>query len=284
MKTRGLTINCNGQLLDLSTPVAMGILNVTPDSFYDGNIHNHTDKAVAHCAGMLQAGAAIIDLGAASSKPGSSMISPEDELKRLSVVLPELIRCFPDTIISLDTYHSTTARYGIDHGISIINDISAGIFDPKMFETIAGAKVPYVVMHMQGTPQTMQQAPAYTNVVAEVIAWIRLRLEALSKWDIYDLIIDPGFGFGKTVEQNFALLKHLNAFGIFEKPVLAGISRKSMVCKPLNISPAEALNGSTALHMAALQNGASILRVHDVREAVQAITMYEQLNTETISF
>lgn len=284
MKTAVYSINCNGKLIDLSQPVVMGILNITPNSFYDGNVHNTIDQAITHCASMIKDGTTFIDIGAASSKPGSTLISHHEEIKRLKPILQELVKCFPDATFSLDTYNSTTAQFGFENGVSIINDISAGTIDLDMFEIVAKAKAPYIVMHMQGNPQTMQQAPLYTNVVFDIINWIRGRMEQIAKWNIPDIIIDPGFGFGKTVEQNFTLLKNLNAFEIFEKPILAGISRKSMVCKTLNVTPSEALNGTTALHMVSLQNGASILRVHDVREAMQAIALYKQLNTNTNIF
>ncbi|MBS1685834.1 MAG: dihydropteroate synthase [Bacteroidetes bacterium] len=269
-----MTINCNGSLMDLSAPRVMGILNVTPDSFHDGGRYTDIAAILQRAGQMIQEGADIIDVGGMSSKPGGIIISPEEELSRVVPAIEAIHERYPDIILSIDTIHAAVAAEAVAHGASIINDISAGALDKDMIHTVAALKVPYIIMHMQGTPETMQQAPTYHNVVTEVMDYLILRMQFCREAGIKDVIIDPGFGFGKTNEHNFALLKRLALFKILNVPILAGLSRKSMITKTLGIKNAEALNGTTALNMAALINGANILRVHDVKEAREAIALY----------
>lgn len=268
---RKQTMNVGGKIIDLSTPVVMGILNVTPDSFYDGGEHQ-TEKAILnHTEKLLSEGAAIIDIGAYSSRPGAENISEEEELKRLLPALTVVRNYFKEAIISVDTFRSCVARKAVLSGADMINDISGGQLDKDMFETIAGLRVPYVLMHMQRNPQTMQHLPDYKNVVLEVAAFFSACLEELKILGVNDVIIDPGFGFGKTVAHNYQLLKNLQHFNMFGMPLLAGVSRKSMVNKVIDTKPEAALNGTTVVNTIALLEGASILRVHDVKEAVEAI-------------
>ncbi|MBS1625764.1 MAG: dihydropteroate synthase [Bacteroidetes bacterium] len=269
-----MTINCKGILMDLSTPRVMGILNVTPDSFHDGGRYTDIAAILQRAGQMIQEGADIIDVGGMSSKPGGIIISPEEELSRVVPAIEAIHEKYPDVILSIDTIHAAVAAEAVAHGASIINDISAGALDKDMIHTVAALKVPYIIMHMQGTPETMQQAPTYQNVVTEVMDYLIVRMQLCREAGIKDVIIDPGFGFGKTNEHNFALLKKLALFKILNVPILAGLSRKSMITKTLGIKNAEALNGTTALNMAALINGANILRVHDVKEAREAIALY----------
>ena len=231
---------------------------------------------------MLAAGAAILDIGGASSKPGQPIMEPEDELGRVMPVVTAIMKEYPDAWLSIDTYNSRVAREAVAAGVSIVNDISAGEIDPQMLSTVAALHVPYIAMHMQGTPFTMQQNPQYSDVVTEVRNYLLQRATACSAAGIRDVIIDPGFGFGKTVAHNFSLLAHLSDLRMLGRPVLAGISRKSLVCRPLNVTPENALNGTTALHMAALQQGACILRVHDVREACETITLFSELQNASV--
>jgi dihydropteroate synthase len=261
-----------GRLLDLSRPVVMGILNATPDSFYTGTLD--LDNILTLAEKMLKDGAAILDIGGASSRPGAEDISMEEELRRVLPVIEAITKRFPDAWLSVDSFHARVAKESIEAGAHIINDITAGN-DEAMLETVASLRVPYIAMHMQGSPRTMQDNPQYGDVAREVLEYLKdivLRCKAAG---IHDVIIDPGFGFGKTVEHNFALLNDLSTFRVIGKPVLAGLSRKSMICKPLRVNPDKALNGTTALHMAALREGASILRAHDVREAVETIKLYQ---------
>lgn len=270
------TINCKGRLLDLSEPLVMGILNVTPDSFFDGGRYTGRDEALRRVEQMLREGAAIIDLGGMSSRPGARIISEEEELERVLPVVEAVAARFPEAILSVDTIRARVAREAVEAGAHIVNDISAGRFDEDLFATVAKLQVPYVLMHMRGTPRDMQQNPEYEDVVREVLDFLIEKLGALRAAGVKDVIVDPGFGFGKTVQHNYQLLKNLHAFRITGCPVLAGISRKSMICKVLGVSPAEALNGTTALHMVALQQGASILRAHDVAEARQVIRLWQE--------
>ena len=278
MHTCHTTLLCRGRLIDLSEPQVMGILNLTPDSFYDGGRHTLPESALRQTEIMLKAGAIFIDAGGASSRPGAEEVPVEAELSRVIPVIEAIVRCFPEAFISVDTWRAEVARAACEAGAGMVNDISAGRFDTAMYETLQTLGVPYVLMHMQGTPQTMQQDPHYQNVVNEVLEFFIGELEKLRSLGIKDIVLDPGFGFGKTVSQNFQLLDNLD---IFEKvlglPVLAGISRKSMICKVLKVSPENALNGTTALHMVALQRGARILRAHDVKEAVETIRLWECL-------
>lgn len=269
------TLNIRGKLMVLDTPKVMGILNVTPDSFYDGG-KLKTDKDVLFQAEkMIAEGVDIIDVGGMSTKPNSEEISEAEELNRVVPVIQLLQQHYPNTILSLDTYRAQVAKVGLETGVGIINDISAGSFDAEMFATVAAFNAPYIMMHIQGTPQTMQQNPHYENVVQEVLQYFIQKMEAAQQAGIKDIIIDPGFGFGKTLAHNYTLLKYLNDFSILKKPILAGLSRKSMICKLLNVKPTEALNGTIALNTIALLNGAAILRVHDVKEAKEVIKIAE---------
>ena len=276
------TLNCRGQLVDLSRPQVMGILNVTPDSFYDGGRFHQQDSILEHVEQMLTAGATFIDIGGMSSRPGAAIIDSELELQR---VLPavELIRTnFPQALLSIDTIYANVAKACLDAGAHMINDISAGRVDEAMWPIVVDFQVPYIMMHMQGLPNTMQQQPTYGNVSLEVLDFFIPRIRQLVKLGLHDILIDVGFGFGKSVEHNYQLLKSLHTFSILEKPVLVGISRKSMICKILKVNPKDALNGTTALHMIALQQGAKILRVHDVQEAMECIALHEQLALTTV--
>ena len=270
-------INCKGTLLDLSKPIVMGILNLTPNSFYDGGKHSNEFEIIEHTEKMISKGADIIDIGAVSTKPNSEEILLDEEKNRLFPIIKNLINKFPNTIFSVDTYRAEIAEMAIDLGVAIINDISSGSIDAKMFEVISKYNVPYIIMHMKGTPQNMQQNPTYKNVVKEIMMYFSDKVNTLKSLGVNDIIIDPGFGFGKTIEHNYELLKNLNCFNIFELPILVGISRKSMINKVLNITPEESLNATTSLNMFALVNGANILRVHDVKEAKEAIEMFKML-------
>ena len=269
------TLNARGKLLDISSPVVMGILNVTPDSFYDGGLHVSIDAAIQHTARMLDEGATVIDVGGMSSRPGSEIITPQEEVDRIGPFLDALCAAYPEAIFSIDTIHSATAREAIDRGASIINDISGGRFDPEILTVAGEMKTPYVCMHMQGIPKSMQVEPHYDDVVHDVLQYFVERVAAIKAAGVNDIILDPGFGFGKTDMHNYQLLKKLKVMGILEFPVLVGISRKSMICRVLGVSPKDALNGTTALHMLALQNGARILRVHDVKQARESIALHE---------
>jgi dihydropteroate synthase len=272
-----MTINCKGRLLDLSTPKVMGVLNLTPDSFYDGGKFKNDKEALEQVGKNIQDGMDILDIGAYSSRPGADHISEEEELKRQSSVLQQITKEFPDLIISIDTFRSEVAKASIDQGAHIINDISAGNLDASMMDFIADSQVPYIMMHMRGTPQTMKSMTSYEHLVTDIISYFSKKvLEARAK-GINDILIDPGFGFAKTIDQNFELLNHLKALKSLNLPVISGISRKSTIYKTLNIDAKEALNGTTALNMVALMNGSSILRVHDVLEAKQCITLYQKL-------
>lgn len=272
------TLQSKGRLLSLEKPLVMGILNATPDSFYNKGRDSGTDELMRNAEKMLQEGATILDIGGASTKPGSAIIDIQQELDRILPVIEAIHKRFPHAWLSCDTYHSSTAREVVKAGIDIINDVSSGSIDKLMLQTIAELKVPYIAMHMQGTPETMQLNPQYDDALKEIRDYLRGVCDECDAQGIGDVIIDPGFGFGKTVAHNFELLKGLHTFRMLGRPVLAGISRKSMVCKPLHVSPEYALNGTTALHMVALQQGANILRVHDVKEAMEVITLFEQLN------
>lgn len=253
----------------------MGIINLTPDSFFAGSRQQGMDKVLQRAEQMLREGAAILDLGGMSSRPGAAVISVEEELQRVLAPIEQIKQSFPDAILSIDTVHSEVARQAVAAGASVVNDISAGSIDPRMYQTVAELQVPYILMHMQGTPKTMQQSPDYDDVVQEVLDFLIAEVHKLRKLGLHDIVIDPGFGFGKTLAQNFQLLSNLHVLQIMEVPILAGVSRKSMIYKLLNISPDEALNGTVAAHVIALQQGASILRVHDVRAAREAIQIWQ---------
>lgn len=271
------SLRCKGKLLDLTVPVIMGILNVTPDSFHDGGKFTEESIMKAHVEQMLLMGAKIIDIGAASSKPGAEEINVNEELKRLIPAIQFISQEFPNAILSVDTFRSEVAKQAIINGVHIINDISGGDFDDMMFETVAALKVPYILMHMQGNPQTMQKEPIYGNVVIDVFKSLQKRIIKLRKAGVIDIIIDPGFGFGKSVVQNFQLLNNLEHFLQLDCPIMVGFSRKSMINKVLEIKAIDALNGTTILNTIALQKGVSILRVHDVKEAIEAIRLVQAL-------
>lgn len=256
----------------------MGVINITSDSFYSGSRFQSIKDILLKTEKMLSDGADIIDIGAASSRPGAGLISSKDELNKLIPALKAVNKEFPDVIISIDTYNAETASETIKNGAHIINDISAGSIDKKMLHTIAEHNVPYIIMHMQGTPQNMQEKPSYKNIIKEISLYFAKKIDELTKLGVKDIIIDPGFGFGKTLEHNYELLNKLEYFKIFNNPLLVGLSRKSMINKALNIKPGEALNGTTVLNSIALTKGANILRVHDPKEARQAIRLIERLN------
>jgi dihydropteroate synthase len=264
------TINCKGKIVVLDQPLVMGIINATPDSFYKGTGNEDT---VDLAESMIAAGAGILDIGGQSTRPGSERVSATEEAKRVLPVIESIHSRFPNTIISVDTYYSTVARAAIEAGAAIINDISSGNMDGQMIATAAALKVPYICMHMQGTPENMQHQPHYQDVVKEVLDFFIEKMEQCKTAGIRDIIIDPGFGFGKTIEHNFTLLKNLQLLNILKKPLLAGLSRKSTVYKTLHTNAQEALNGTTVLNTVALLNGASMLRVHDVKEAKEAVML-----------
>ena len=271
-------LNCKGRLLPLDQPVVMGILNITPDSFYAGSRKQTEAEIAARAEAILQEGGTIIDIGGYSSRPGAAEVSEEEEMARLETALRVLNLEFPDAVLSVDTFRSAIARRCVEEfGVAIVNDISGGELDKDMFRTIADLRVPYVMMHMRGTPQTMQQHTQYEHLTADILQWFAAKLETLYQMGANDVIIDPGFGFSKTLEQNYELMRHLSDFRIFGLPLLVGISRKSMIYKLLGGTPAESLNGTSVLNTYALLNGADILRVHDVREAVEAIRLVEQV-------
>jgi dihydropteroate synthase len=274
------SINCNGTLIDLSAPKVMGILNCTPDSFFDGGKYHNSAAIVNQVEKMLSEGATFIDVGAYSSRPGAKHISEEEELNRILPVIKLLISEFPSVLISVDTFRSQVAEQCIHQGACIINDISAGEMDTTMFSTVAKLQVPYIMMHMQGTPQNMQQNPTYTNVVTDLLYYFSKKITELHKLGLNDIITDVGFGFGKTIEHNYQLLKHLALFKNLETPMIAGLSRKGMLYKPLGITAESALNATTAANTVALLNGSSILRVHDVKEAVEAVKIVALLNNK----
>ena len=277
------SLNVNGRLLDLSTPQVMGILNVTPDSFYAGSRSRTEAEIAARACQILDEGASIIDIGAYSSRSNAEHISPEEEMQRLSTGLEILNRNHPDAIISVDTFRAEVARQCVEeYGAAIINDISAGEMDEQMFPTVARLNVPYIMMHMQGTPQNMQKEPHYENLLKEVFMYFARKVRQLRDLGMKDIILDPGFGFGKALEHNYELMAHLEEFGIFELPLLVGVSRKSMIYRLFGATPQEALNGTTVLDTVALMKGADILRVHDVREAVEAVRLIEKL--KSVSF
>lgn len=268
-----ITLECNSKLLDLSTPAIMGILNLTDDSFYDGGQHNSIKKALLQTEKMLDDGAKIIDIGAYSSRPKAKHISHDEEWQRLEKTLQIINKEFPQAILSVDTFRSEIARRSIDNGADIINDISAGNLDLEMFDIVADLNVPYIMMHMQGTPQTMQDNPHYNCIEKEVVNYFLNKVKTLQQKGLSKIIIDPGFGFGKTLEHNYQLLNNLEELHTLELPLLVGVSRKSMVYKVLETDAKNSLNGTTAIHTLCLSKGASILRVHDVKEAVECVKL-----------
>lgn len=268
-------LNCKGRQLVIDKPLVMGIINVTPDSFYTGSRFAGTDAALKQAEQMLKEGATVLDIGGQSTRPGSERLSDEEEQKRVMEPLQAIHRYFPEAFISIDTYYASVAKEAVAAGASIINDISAGSMDKNMIAAVATLQVPYVLMHMQGTPGTMQANPVYKDVTKEVLDFFISKCMGLKNAGISDIIIDPGFGFGKSIAHNFELLRNLSVFNKLNFPVLLGISRKSSVYKTLGIAAEEALNGTTVLHTIGLLNGAAILRVHDVKEAMEAIRLLE---------
>lgn len=277
-----MTINCKGKLLDLSSPKVMGILNLTPDSFFDGGKHQNQDNILKTVEQMLEDGLDILDIGGQSTKPGSEVISADEELQRVEPILEIVIKNFPDLIISIDTFYSKVAQHAVEMGAAIINDISAGKIDEDLFKTVAKLKVPYILMHMQGMPKDMQAEPHYDNIIQEVNLFFAEKIQALKQLHINDIILDPGYGFGKTLEHNFQLLRNQELLGFNDYPILAGVSRKSMICKTLGVNPKDALNGTTAVNMLVLQHGAKILRVHDVKEAKECIKIFDSYQSVQI--
>jgi dihydropteroate synthase len=273
-----MTINCKGTLIDLTAPKVMGILNITPDSFYDGGKYKNESEILNQVEKMLLDGATFIDVGAYSSRPGAQHISEEEELKRSIPVIRLLLQHFPEIIISVDTFRSKVAKETIHAGAALINDISGGKMDAQMFATVANLQVPYILMHMLGTPQNMQRNPVYSDVTKEIISFFAAQIHQLHQLKLNDVLIDVGFGFGKTIDHNFELLKNLALFKSLDVPILTGISRKSMLYKTLDISAQEALNATTSANTIALLNGASILRVHDVKEAVEAVKIVQKIS------
>lgn len=272
------TINIKGQLLSLDEPQVMGILNVTPDSFYAGSRKQTEAAIIDRIETILREGASIIDVGGYSSRPDAAEVSETEEMQRLEMALQPLLQHYPDVVVSVDTFRSSVARQCVEnYGVAMINDISGGELDERMFDTVAQLRVPYIMMHMRGTPQTMQQQTDYEDVTADLLKYFSQKLERLFRLGVNDVILDPGFGFSKTLTQNYELMRYLGDFRIFGLPLLVGVSRKSMIYKLLETTPEESLNGTTVLHTYALLQGADILRVHDVRAAKEAIRIVQQL-------
>ncbi|TRX03660.1 dihydropteroate synthase [Flavobacterium gawalongense] len=273
-----MTINCKGQLIDVSTPKVMGILNVTPNSFFDGGKYKNENEILSQVEKMLIDGATFIDLGAYSSKPSAEFVSEQEEISRIIPAIDLILKHFPETILSIDTFRSEVAKASIENGAAIINDIAAGNLDDKMFEVIAKYNVPYIMMHMRGNPQTMQKLTNYEDIVKEMLFYFSELIAKARSFGINDLIIDPGFGFAKTIEQNYEVFQKMELFKMLELPLLIGISRKSMIYKSLNTNVEKALNGTTVLNTLALTKGAKILRVHDVKEAMECVTLFNKIN------
>lgn len=272
-----MTINCNGKLIDLSLQKVMGILNVTPNSFYDGGKYQHEKEVLNHVEQMLKEGADFIDIGGYSSKPGAEEVSEREELERVIPIIRSIVKQFPQALISIDTFRSKVARESIQNGAAIINDIAAGNLDENMMPTVAELQVPYIMMHMKGNPQTMQSLANYDDIVKEMLFFFSEKVAQARSLGINDLIIDPGFGFAKTIPQNFEVLQKLELFQMLGLPLLVGVSRKSMIHKTLGSDAESALNGTTSLHTIALMKGTNILRVHDVKEAVECIKLSQAL-------
>ena len=273
------SININGELLDFSTPLVMGILNVTPDSFYSGSRKQSEEEIVSRVCQIMEEGRKIVDIGGQSTTPTSTLIPAKEELKRLEPTLRLIRKEFPNTILSIDTFYSEVAGPAVEkYGVNIINDISGGQIDDNMFETVARLNVPYILMHMRGTPQTMQQHTHYDNFIQDILYYFSEKISKLNLLGVNDIIIDPGFGFSKTTDQNYQLMAYLKYFNIFDVPILVGISRKSMIYKLLECTPQESLNGTSALNTFALLSGANILRVHDVKEAVECVKIVGKIS------
>jgi dihydropteroate synthase len=277
--TSSLTINCNGSLIDLKSPKVMGILNVTPDSFYDGGTYSKLSDVLKHVEHMLTNGATFIDVGAYSSRPNADDVSETEELERSVPVIEAISKTFPEALISIDTFRSSVAKACVNAGASLVNDISAGQLDKEMMPTVATLQVPYIMMHMKGTPQTMTSNTNYDNLTKDILSYFSEKISEANVLGINDIILDVGFGFSKTREQNFELLNHLDSFNITGLPMLVGLSRKSTIYKTLNTTASKALNGTTAMHAWVLQQGSNILRVHDVKETMEVITLYNALKS-----
>ena len=274
------TLNCNGRLLVITKPIVMGILNLTPDSFFKGSRISSVDEALQTAEKMLNEGATIIDIGGQSTRPGSEKITIEEELNRVIPAIEAIHKRFSDSFMSIDTFNAEVAKKAIQAGACIVNDISSGTIDNHMIDTVAVLKVPYIAMHMKGTPATMQQLSDYEDVTLEVLDFFIKKTEECKNAGIQDVIIDPGFGFAKNIQQNFTLLNQLSTLKMLQKPIMVGLSRKSTIYKTLQITPEESLNGTTVLNTIALINGANILRVHDVKAAMEAITLMEAMKTK----
>lgn len=282
-KNKKLTLNAGGRLIDLSQPKVMGILNVTPDSFYVGSRCATEEQIAARVRGLIAEGADMIDIGGYSSRPGCDNVSPDEEMRRLAQGLEIVLRIAPEAIVSVDTFRASVARRCVEeYGVQIINDISAGELDPDMYDVVASLQVPYIMMHMRGTPSQMMESRylTYDNVVADVLQYFAAKIDRLTRMGVNDIILDPGFGFSKTVTDNYRLMRHLDEFLPLGLPLLVGVSRKSMIYKLLGTTPEESINGTTALHVMALLGGADILRVHDVRQAVEAVKIVMQTLNE----
>ena len=278
MESKNMTLNCNSKILEFNNKKIMGILNISSDSFYDGGNYIDLESATTRVSEMVNEGADIIDLGAVTSKPGSEIINGLDELKIVSKFIDEISLNFSKIILSIDTYNSEVAEYALNKGFSIINDISAGKYDERLIDVVKDYNAGYVLMHMKGDPKNMQLNPEYSNIYNSVYDFFDKKIEILNRKGIKNIIIDPGFGFGKTIDHNFDLLKRLNDFKVLKRPILVGLSRKSMIYKYLNLTPGDALNGTTSLNTIALEKGADILRVHDIKEANECIKLIEKLN------
>ncbi len=272
------TLNIRGSLLDLSRPTVMGVLNITPDSFYDGGRYQRNDHILKRVEELVSEGATFIDIGAYSSRPGAQHLTEKEEYNRLKPVVTRIRKKFPETILSVDTFRAGIAREMVrEYGVDMINDISAGSMDGEMFDTVAELHVPYIIMHMKGTPANMQDNPTYENVTREILHYFSEKIHALTLLGVADIIVDPGFGFGKTLDHNYELLANLDSFNMMELPVMAGLSRKSMIYKFFDTTSDKALNGTTVLHTIALLKGVDILRVHDVKEAMETIALVEKV-------
>ncbi len=273
-----MSINIRGRLMDLNRPKVMGIINVTADSFYQGSRYETTEEVLAIAGKMISEGVDIIDVGGCSTRPGSEAVPEDEEKRRVCEAIEAIRKIYPDVPVSIDTYHASVADSAVNSaGADIVNDISGGSMDDRMLPLICRLNVPYIMMHMQGTPVTMQCKPEYKDVIADILSWFSERISILHQGGVRDIILDPGFGFGKTVDHNYEMLRRLKEFGIAGLPLLVGLSRKSMIWRTLNITPDEALVGTAALNMVALMGGASVLRVHDVKEAREVVTLYEKI-------
>ena len=275
-------INCKGELIDLSIPKVLGILNVTPNSFFDGGKYKNEGEIISQVDKMLSEGATFIDIGAYSSKPSAEFVTEQEEIERIVPVIELILKHFPKALLSIDTFRAEVAKASIESGAAIINDIAAGELDDKMFDVIAQYNVPYIMMHMRGNPQTMQSLTQYEDIMKEMMFYFSEKVNRARSLGINDLILDPGFGFAKTTDQNYEVMQKMELFNLLELPVLTGISRKSMIYKILNNTAQEALNGTTVLNTIALTKGAKILRVHDVKEAVECVTLHNKLNLNTM--